>query len=175
METDQAQAEAQANAAIAIENAVDQADSAEVKAIFIEYAESLHFNLCFQDFDTEMETFPGAYSAPEGMLLLARVGGVAAGGVGMRPLPDDDELGRICEMKRLYVRPDFRAYGLGRKLATTLIEAARELGYAAMRLDTIENTMVEAGALYRSLGFVEIEPYYDNPIDGVKYYQLALG
>ncbi len=173
METEQLQSKAGQRAAVEIGFAVEPGDIAEVKALFIEYAESLHFNLCFQDFDTEMETFPGAYSAPDGALLLARVGSSAAGGVGLRAISDDPELGRICEMKRLYVRPDFRAYGLGRKLTTILIDTARDLDYAAMRLDTID-TMVEAGALYRSLGFVEIPPYYDSPIDGVKYYQLAL-
>lgn len=145
------------------------ADIAAVKALFLEYAESLDFDLCFQGFDEEMETFPGRYGPPQGVLLLAKVDGQAAGAVGLRPLSDG-----ICEMKRLYVQPAFRAHKAGRRLAEAILDAGAALGYRAMRLDTIDS-MQAAQALYRSLGFFEIPPYYDSPIPGVRYFECALG
>lgn len=143
-------------------------DVAEIAKLFVEYAESLDFSLCFQGFDQELAGLPGAYAPPRGRLLLAEVRGRPAGGVGLRPLEPG-----VSEMKRLYVRPDFRGLKLGRRLAEAIVAAAREIGYGRMRLDTIE-TMAEARALYHDLGFVEIPPYYDNPVDGVRYYELDL-
>ena len=158
---------------IRIAPARTETDIAEVKSLFLDYARSLDFDLCFQGFDQEMATFPGNYSEPEGILLLARVDDQAAGAVGLRLQGRDADVGITCEMKRLYVRDDFRGLGLGRKLVEVLIDESRRIGYGAMRLDTIE-TMQEAIALYRSLGFFRINRYYDSPIENTEYYQLNL-
>ncbi|MDP7428564.1 MAG: GNAT family N-acetyltransferase [Alphaproteobacteria bacterium] len=146
-------------------------DQAEVKALFLEYAQSLDFSLCFQDFDREMETFPGMYGPPDGLLLLARVDGSAAGAIGLR-FESQAGGGRICEMKRLYARPDFRRLGLGRRLTEALINGARELGYQAMRLDTMPS-MITATALYRALGFRPIANYNQGPAE-LKHFELNL-
>jgi len=143
-------------------------DLGHVRELFLEYAASLDFDLCFQGFDGELAALPGAYGPPGGRLFLVSVDGRLAGGVGLRPLEAD-----IAEMKRLYVRPEFQGLGLGRRLGEATIEAARGIGYRHMRLDTIAN-MCAAQALYRSLGFVEIPPYYDNPIEGTVYFELKL-
>lgn len=127
-----------------------------VRDLFLEYAGSLNFNLCFQDFESELENLPGAYAPPSGTLLLARVEGEVAGCVGVRPL----DAGR-CEMKRLYLRETFRGGGHGRVLAQQAIAFARSAGYARMALDTLPQ-MAAAMRLYRELGFVRCAPYYDN-------------
>ncbi len=143
-------------------------DLAGVRTLFLEYEAQLGVDLCFQGFDAEVATLPGAYAAPRGRLLLAREGRELAGCVAMRPLG-----GGRCEMKRLYVRPAARGRGVGRALAEAVIDAAREEGYARMRLDTLPQ-MVEAQPLYASLGFREIEPYYDNPVPGARFLELGL-
>ncbi len=152
------------------ETRITHADAPEsievVRVLFQEYAQSLAFSLCFQDFDSELAQLPGKYARPEGRLLLAQP---EAGCVGVRPLA----MG-ICEMKRMYVRPALRGHGLGRLLAEAAIREARAAGYTAMRLDTIEHTMNEAVALYRKLGFREIAPYRSNPIAGALYMELCL-
>ncbi|HVP14787.1 MAG TPA: GNAT family N-acetyltransferase [Terriglobales bacterium] len=140
----------------------------DVRALFLEYAASLGFDLCFQDFDREIAALPGAYAPPRGLLLLAEADGQAAGCVALRPL---DPL--ACEMKRLFVRPAWRRRGLGRLLCEALISEAEDLGYACMRLDTVPQ-MGEAIALYRSLGFRPIDPYRFNPIPGALYMELTL-
>lgn len=133
-----------------------------VRDLFLEYAGSLNFNLCFQDFETELEGLPGAYAPPAGTLLLARIDGEVAGCVGVRPL----DAGR-CEMKRLYVRPQHRGTHLGRRLAEQAIVFARGAGYARMALDTMPQ-MAAATRLYRELGFARCAPYYDNtPINSI--------
>ena len=127
-----------------------------VRELFLEYAQSLGFSLCFQGFDEELASLPGCYAPPDGCLLLATVDKVAAGCVGMRKL---DAV--RCEMKRLYVRPQFRGKGLGRVLAEKSIAEARRIGYRTMYLDTLP-VMAAAQKLYQSFGFVDCAPYYDN-------------
>jgi ribosomal protein S18 acetylase RimI-like enzyme len=143
-------------------------DFATVRELFTEYAQSLGFSLCFQGFDQELATLPGRYAPPEGTLLLATVEGRPVGVVGLRSLGEG-----VCEMKRLYVRPEGRGLKLGRALADAVIAAARERGYRAMRLDTLAK-MAEANALYDRLGFRDIPPYYANPLPDTRYRELTL-
>jgi putative acetyltransferase len=145
------------------------AQIAQVRALFVEYAQSLGFSLCFQSFDQELENLPGGYAPPDGRLLLAEYDGEAAGCAALHRLEPG-----ICEMKRLYLREKFRGKGVGRALAETLIAGARVAGYGRMRLDTIEPVMQEAVRLYRDLGFKEIGPYCPNPIAGAMYMELLL-
>ena len=140
-----------------------------IKDLFQEYAESLNFDLDFQDFSQELETLPGTYSAPKGSILVAKENGETLGCVAVRPLGSE-----ICEMKRLYVKPAHRGKKVGRELAVAIIEEAKRLGYKAMRLDTVE-AMKEASALYWALGFQQIDAYYYNPLPGAMYFELKLG
>lgn len=141
---------------------------AEAKELFQEYAESLGFDLCFQNFDAELDSFPAQYSPPTGDLFLALSESQPIGCVGIRFLEEG-----ICEMKRLYVRPNFRGNNAGTELSEAAIKAAKTLGYKRMRLDTL-SSMEIANRLYKSLGFVEIEPYRHNPIEGAIYLELNL-
>jgi putative acetyltransferase len=143
------------------------------RAIFREYAASLDVDLCFQRFDDELAGLPGEYAAPEGALLLALVDGQVAGCGAMRPLRDVDHV-NACEMKRLYVRPAFRRYGLGRLLAQALLDRGMQAGYSHMLLDTLDD-MEAARGLYASLGFEEVPPYYFKPIPGAHYLKADLG
>ncbi|NTV58461.1 MAG: GNAT family N-acetyltransferase [Deltaproteobacteria bacterium] len=143
-------------------------DLLAVRSLFQEYADSLDFELDFQDFREEMETLPGKYAPPLGSILLARENGETVGCVAVRPLGED-----ICEMKRLYVRPAYRGKRLGRELALAIIEEAKRLGYKAMRLDTVV-AMKEASALYRTLGFQTIYAYCYNPLPDAMYFELKL-
>jgi len=140
-----------------------------IKDLFQEYAESLNFDLDFQDFGEELETLPGKYAPPLGSLLVAKENGETVGCVAVRPLGSE-----ICEMKRLYVKPAHRGKKVGRELAVAIIEEAKRLGYKAMRLDTVE-AMKEASALYRALGFQQIDAYTYNPLPGAMYFELKLG
>ena len=149
--------------------AEERAQIDQVRTLFREYGASLGFSLCFQSFDAELAGLPGEYAPPEGRLLLAFCDSTPAGCVALRKLEDG-----ICEMKRLYVRPQFRGHGLGRDLVLTLIAQARLSQYAKMRLDTIAASMTEAVGLYRSLGFRDIPPYHGNPIPGAIYLELDL-
>ncbi len=137
-------------------------------ALFREYADSLGFDLAFQNFERELETLPGAYGPPAGAILLAWDGPRPAGCVAMRP---HDSL--TCEMKRFFVRPAHRGRGIGRMLATGLIDAARRTGYTRMLLDTVPQ-MSAAIALYESLGFREVPPYVFNPLPGARFFELML-
>jgi len=125
--------------------------------------------LCFQNFDKELAELPGDYAPPDGRMLLATYEGQLAGCVALHKLD-----GAICEMKRLYLRPKFRGKGLGRVLAETVINQARQIGYKRMRLDTVEPMMKDAVAMYRRLGFKEIAPYRPNPISGTLFMELEL-
>jgi ribosomal protein S18 acetylase RimI-like enzyme len=143
------------------------------RTIFREYEASLEVDLCFQNFETELATLPGEYALPQGALLLALVDGDVAGCGGMRPLPGSD-YANACEMKRLFVRPAFRKFGLGRMLAQALLDRGLQAGYSTMLLDTLDD-MEAARGLYASLGFEEIPPYYFNPIAGAHYLKVDLG
>jgi putative acetyltransferase len=139
-----------------------------VRCLFEEYAASLGIDLCFQGFEKELAGLPGAYAPPEGRLLLALEDGQTAGCIALRPLEPG-----ACEMKRLYVRPAFRAHRIGRVLVDRIIQEARQAGYRRMRLDTLPS-MTAALALYRRLGFRDIAPYYENPVEGAVFLELQL-
>lgn len=141
----------------------------QTRSLFLEYGHSLSFGLCFQSFDEELKSLPGAYGPPNGSLLLARYSSHAAGCVALRKL----ETG-ICEMKRLYVRPENRGLGLGRMLVERVIAEARAIGYERMRLDTIAEAMKDAVALYRRMGFQEIAPYSAVPVESALWMELTL-
>ncbi len=143
-------------------------DLGPVRDILREYARSLNFELCFQSFEEELAGLPGKYAPPRGRCLLAESGRGIAGIVALRPLDVE-----ACEMKRLYVRPEFRGTGLGRGLARAIIGEARTCGYRAMRLDTVPQ-MGAAQALYVALGFKDIPPYYPNPVPGARFMELRL-
>jgi putative acetyltransferase len=145
------------------------AQIAQVRELFLEYAQALGFSLCFQNFDKELAGLPGDYAPPEGRLLLVECEGQLAGCVALHALEPG-----ICEMKRLYLRPQFRGKGLGRILAERIIAEARQTGYRLMRLDTVEPVMKDAVAMYRKLGFKGIAPYRSNPIAGAIYMELEL-
>jgi GNAT superfamily N-acetyltransferase len=151
-------------------------DSAEridaTRELMREYARGLGVDLCFQNFEDELAGLPGEYAAPSGHLLLALVDGAFAGCGGFRALADVD-YPNACEMKRLFVRPAFRRFGLGRLLAQALIDEARRAGYSTMLLDTLDD-MESARGLYATLGFTEIAPYYYNPIPGAHYLKVDL-
>ena len=143
-------------------------DLVHIKELFIEYAKSLGVDLSFQGFEEELKSLPGKYSEPEGSIVLALVGEKPAGCTALRRITE-----QICEMKRLYVRDEFRGVGLGRELADRIIERAKELDYKYIRLDTLP-TMERAQDMYRDMGFYEIEPYIFNPVEGTKYLEKKL-
>jgi len=153
---------------IQIINAQEQVQYQEVRELFMQYADSLEFDLEFQGFSQELASLPGHYAPPDGCILLAEESGRFVGCVALRPLED-----KICEMKRLYVKPDYRGRGLGRMLACSIIDRAREIGYAKMRLDTIA-TMQEARTLYYSLEFQNIKAYRYSPLDKPSFMELEL-
>ena len=138
------------------------------RTIFKDYAASLDFDLDFQDFSEELKSLPGQYASPSGRLLIAMYGDKAAGCIALRKLSHG-----VCEMKRLYVKPQFRGLGIGRALTEAIIEEAKRIRYARMRLDTVPS-MEEARALYVSIGFKEIKPYRYNPIEGSRFMELSL-
>jgi len=151
-----------------IVHAYSDEDVRKVRTLFSEYAHSLNFDLSFQHFQAELDSLPGEYSPPRGVLLLAREGSDMAGCVALRRLGEG-----ICEMKRLYVRPAFRGRSMGKMLSKAVIEEGRVKGYKRMRLDTVPS-MREAISLYRLLGFKEITPYRYNPEPGAIFFELVL-
>ncbi|MGA7159920.1 MAG: GNAT family N-acetyltransferase [Bacteroidota bacterium] len=153
---------------IQILRAVSREQIAIARELFVEYAQSLNVSLCFENLDTEVSELPGPYAPPDGCLLLAEEGTRIAGCVALKKVDN-----RLSEMKRLYVRGEFRGKGLGKKLTMSIGEHARKIGYERMRLDTLPS-MKEAIALYRSLGFVEIPPYRDLPVPGALFMEITL-
>jgi|SRR5689334_6852845 len=154
-----------------------------VKELFKQYARSLSFNLCFQGFEEELARLPGEYAPWSGMLLLGLIDDQPAGCVALHRIghPPEEEGDNeilaeldICEMKRLYVRPQFRGFGLGRELVDAILKCAAAIGYRRMRLDTVPSEMGRAVEIYQKLGFAEIAPYRDNPIPGARYLELDL-
>ena len=154
-----------------IRRAVTASEIAQARALFEEYAASIGVDLCFQNFNRELATLPGAYAPPRGTLLLTGPHEQPTGCVALRPLPDGDPA--VGEVKRLYVRAVARGSGLGRALALRVLDDARAIGYRELKLDTLP-TMAAARALYASLGFRECEAYYPNPVGGTVYMTLAL-
>ena len=144
-------------------------DIQHARELFKEYEAWLQVDLCFQSFEKELAELPGKYAPPEGRLLLAVINGKVGGCVALRKIGEG-----TCEIKRLYLRQEFRGLGLGRKLAEAIVSEAKEIGYERMRLDTLPPKMNDAIKLYRSLGFKEIEPYYENPVPGAKFMELDM-
>jgi ribosomal protein S18 acetylase RimI-like enzyme len=154
---------------LVLAQAESEAQIFQARELFLEYAQSLGFSLCFQSFDQELATLSGHYAPPDGRLFLAEYEKRLAGCVALHKL----EAG-ICEMKRLYLRPQFRGMKLGRVLVDRIIAEARLIGYQSMRLDTVEPVMKDAVAMYRKIGFREIPPYCSNPIAGALYMEITL-
>ena len=152
-----------------IRRARTEADLDAVRRLFRAYVESLDFDLDFQDFEDELAGLPGPYASPDGAILLAEVDGEPVGVVAVQPLDDEG----ACEMKRLYVTPEYRNQGIGRTLATAIVKEAQALGYDVMRLDTVAS-MTAARRLYRSLGFEERDAYYHNPLADAVYMERPL-
>ncbi len=140
----------------------------QVREIFIEYAEFLQVDLCFQNFEKELQTLHEVYSPPKGCIILANEDEQIIGCVALKPIEEG-----VCEMKRLYVRPSGRRKGLGKELVEELIRFAKESGYKTMKLDTL-TTLTEAVKLYRSMGFIETKPYVYNPLNEVLYFELTI-
>jgi len=149
--------------------ATTSSDLQQARELFKEYEAALGISLCFQNFDQELANLPGDYAPPRGRLLLAREFEQTMGCIALRSLGPT-----TCEMKRLFVRPEYRDRGLGRVLAEAIIEEARKIGYTQMRLDTIADRMDRAVALYKSIGFVTIPPYRNNPVDTATFMELDL-
>jgi putative acetyltransferase len=152
-----------------ITQATTSNDIEQARELFKEYEAALGISLCFQNFETELANLPGDYEPPQGRLLLAREFDQLLGCIALRPVGPT-----TCEMKRLFVRPEYRERRLGRVLVEAIIEEARKIGYTHMRLDTIRGKMDRAIALYRSMGFVEIPSYYDTPVDTTTFMELDL-
>ena len=138
------------------------------RALFEDYARELNIDLCFQGFQDELEALPGKYGPPRGALFVVKDSGQPIACGALRPLDDD-----TCELKRIYIEPAHRGYGFGRQITQELLNIARTAGYKIAKLDTLRR-LVPACNLYKSLGFVEIEPYNFNPEHDIVYLQLEL-
>jgi len=149
--------------------ATSESEIKEARTLLQEYSAWLGISLCFQNFDRELAALPGEYAPPDGRLLLAFEDDELAGCVALRKIR-----ATTCEMKRLFLRPGFRGRGLGRVLVERIIEEARQIGYTQMCLDSLPGRMDQAIALYKSIGFKEIEPYYNNPVAGATFMELRL-
>lgn len=154
--------------AIEIRHVSTSAEMESIRQLFVAYVQSLETDLAFQNFQEELATLPGKYAPPRGALFLALVEGKAAGCIALRPMED-----KICEMKRLYVDPEYRHLGLGKQLVEKILDEGQKLGYNCIRLDTL-TSMTAALALYRAQGFQEIPPYTYNPLDGASYMERRL-
>src|SRR6218665_1822598 len=150
---------------ITIQKIASTEDLEEIKTLFREYVAFLGINLSFQSFEEELAKLPAKYAEPEGSIFLARVDGASAGCVALWKLEEG-----VCEMKRLYLRPDFQGLGLGKKLAYVIMEEAKKKGYKKMKLDTLRR-LESANRLYQSLQFTETTPYNYNPEDDVAYFE----
>jgi ribosomal protein S18 acetylase RimI-like enzyme len=144
-------------------------DISSARQLFKEYEAGLGISLCFQNFDQEVAGLPGDYAPPTGRLFLAYADDQLAGCIALRKLEST-----TCEMKRLFIRPEFRGLGLGKRLVDEIIKSAREAGYDSMRLDTMPGRMDTAINLYRAFGFQETSPYCHNPVDGAIFMELKL-
>lgn len=149
-----------------IKTAYDRLD--EVRTLFREYHKMLGVDLCFQNYEEELASLPGKYLPPDGRLYLIYLEGKLAGCIALRRFDETR-----CEMKRLFVRPQFRGLRLGQILAQHIIDDAKAIGYQAMVLDTLKS-LESAVTMYRRMGFEEVAPYYDNPLNDVLYFQLTL-
>lgn len=149
--------------------AATEEDYREARVLLREYEAEIEVDLCFQGFEDELMTLERVYGPPGGAFFLLRHGGRTGGCVALKDLG-----GGVCEMKRLFLRPGFRGQGLGRRCAERIVQTAREMGYRAMRLDTLP-AMQSAIALYRSMGFTEIARYTKNPLEGALFMELTLG
>ncbi len=147
----------------------DSAALETVRQLFLEYADELQENLCFQSFDAEVKDPMKKYGPPKGALFVAYWNESPAGCIALQALKEEG----VCEMKRLYVKPAFRKYGIGRALVEQLLEASHQLGYTSMRLDTLER-LQPAIKLYEQYGFKVINAYYENPLPGVVYMESSL-
>ena len=167
----------------AIRQARSVRDIALAHALFVEYAQWLQIDLCFQGFEQELATLPGVYAPPRGRLLLAGTPDSAFGCIALRPLdvgadghgdaPGPDPEGAVAEVKRLYVQSAHRRQGWGQRLAQALLDEARAIGYRELRLDTFD-WMKDARALYAGLGFRDTAPYYRNPLTGAMFMARSL-
>lgn len=149
--------------------AITSAEIEAARALFLEYQKWLNVSLCFQDFETELATLPGKYALPVGRLYLIKHGDDFIGCIALRKIADG-----ICEMKRLYIKPEHQGHGLGKRLVDLIIKDAKEIGYKAMRLDTIKEKMPNAVDIYEKHGFKKIEKYYDNPNPHTLFMELKL-
>ena len=147
-------------------------DLSAVRSLFLEYQADTGIDLCFQGFDAELAGLPGEYASPAGSIVLACVDGEPSGCCAFRSLPNTDHL-NACEMKRLFVRRAFRGFGLGRLLVERVMTDAQLAGYTTLLLDTLSD-METARALYQESGFVEVAPFYHNPIPGAHYLKVDL-
>lgn len=153
---------------IEINKITSSQDLEDVKQLFREYVEFLQVNLDFQDFESELDKLPAKYAEPEGTIFLAKINNQPAGCIALWQLEEG-----VCEMKRLFVKPEFQGLGLGKNLASRLMEEAKIKGYQLMKLDTLKR-LESANYLYASLGFLETEPYNFNPEPDIVYFEKVL-